>query len=209
MHEIVVQYSFTYLTYSFGSSFNYQVYDVSQCLRCRDEGSQQTWCCTRKENGRKKRDYRGRRVEVVEIELIMLGKTTAESLLHTLYFYNGKLFGLRSNEHRLLRARNFKIVDNLITLTKARRKRFLVSSRIKNITKIKHECHRPQEGHSPCLQFIYESYIELVKETAESIGAFYLKLKGDGSFGYEKSPIELDTLNTILPEDLCARAGLP
>ena len=60
-------------------------------------------------------------------KLNLLGKTTAESLLHTLYFYNGKLFGLRSNEHRLLRASNFKIVDYLITLTKARRKRFLVS----------------------------------------------------------------------------------
>ena len=45
-------------------------------------------------------------------KLNLLGKTTAESLLHTLYFYNGKLFGLRSNEHRLLRASNFKIVDN-------------------------------------------------------------------------------------------------
>ena len=46
-------------------------------------------------------------------KLNLLGKTTAESLLHTLYFYNGKLFGLRSNEHRLLRASNSKIVDNL------------------------------------------------------------------------------------------------
>ena len=47
-------------------------------------------------------------------KLNLLGKTTAESLLHTLYFYNGKLFGLRSNEHLLLRASNFKIVVNLI-----------------------------------------------------------------------------------------------
>ena len=47
-------------------------------------------------------------------KLNLLGKTTAESLLHTLYFYNEKLFGLRSSEHRLLRASNFKIVDNLI-----------------------------------------------------------------------------------------------
>ena len=36
-----------------------------------------------------------------------------------------------------------------------------------------------------------------------------MRLKRDGSFGYEKSPIGLDTLNTILPEKLCARAGLP
>ena len=83
-----------------------------------------------------------------------------------------------------------------------------MGSRIKNKTKIKHECHRPQEGHSPCLQFIYESYIELVKETTESIGAFDLRLKRDGSFGYEKSPIGLDTLNTILPELVCLERRL-
>ena len=94
-------------------------------------------------------------------------------------------------------------------MTKARRKHFLVSSGIENKRKIKHECHHPQEGHRPCLQFIYESYIELVKETAESIGAFYLKPKRDGSFGYEKIPVALDTLNGISPETLCARAGLP
>ena len=29
----------------------------------------------------------------------LLGAHTAESLLHTMYFYNGKLFGLRANEH--------------------------------------------------------------------------------------------------------------
>ena len=36
-----------------------------------------------------------------------------------------------------------------------------------------------------------------------------MRLKRDGSFGYEKSQIGLDTLNTILLEELCARAGLP
>ena len=74
---------------------------------------------------------------------------------------------------------------------------------------IKHECHRPQEGHSPCLQFIYESYIELVKETAESIGAFYLRPKRGGSFGYVKSPVGLGTLiigfcrRNYVPELVC------
>lgn len=30
----------------------------------------------------------------------VLGEATAKSLLHTIYFYNGKLFGMRSQEHR-------------------------------------------------------------------------------------------------------------
>jgi hypothetical protein len=32
----------------------------------------------------------------------LLGATTAESLLHTVYFYNENIFGLRAGEHRLL-----------------------------------------------------------------------------------------------------------
>ena len=36
-----------------------------------------------------------------------------------------------------------------------------------------------------------------------------MRLKRDGSFGYEKSQIGLDTLNTISVKELCARAGLP
>lgn len=33
----------------------------------------------------------------------LLGSNTAESLLHSVYSYNGKLFGLWAGEHRLLR----------------------------------------------------------------------------------------------------------
>ena len=32
----------------------------------------------------------------------LLGGDSAESLMYTIYFYNGKLFGLRACEHRLL-----------------------------------------------------------------------------------------------------------
>ena len=33
----------------------------------------------------------------------LLGDKTAKSLLHTVYFYNGKLFGMRSQDHHQLR----------------------------------------------------------------------------------------------------------
>jgi integrase len=42
----------------------------------------------------------------------VLGDKTAKTLLYTLYFYNGKLFGMRSQEHRQLRLENITIENN-------------------------------------------------------------------------------------------------
>ena len=39
----------------------------------------------------------------------LLGCNTAKCLLRTIYFYNGKLFGLRSKGHRDLRYSNFRV----------------------------------------------------------------------------------------------------
>ena len=64
-----------------------------------------------------KKTQRGYVTEEEELELWrqnLFGGHSAESLLNTLYFYNGKLFGLRANEHRLLRISNIVLVDNLI-----------------------------------------------------------------------------------------------
>ena len=45
----------------------------------------------------------------------LLGDHTAKSLMNTMYFYNGKLFGLRSKEHRGLRFCNFRVDSVSIT----------------------------------------------------------------------------------------------
>ena len=37
-------------------------------------------------------------------DMKLLGSYSAESLLHIVYYFNGKLFGLRAGKHRLLRA---------------------------------------------------------------------------------------------------------
>ena len=42
-------------------------------------------------------------------KLELLGKKTAKSLLSTIFFYNGKLFGLRGGEHRNLTIANFEV----------------------------------------------------------------------------------------------------
>ena len=44
----------------------------------------------------------------------LLGGHSAESLMYTMYFYNGKLFGLRACEHRLLRFCNICVKENMI-----------------------------------------------------------------------------------------------
>ena len=44
----------------------------------------------------------------------LLGKNSVKSLLNVVYFYNGKLFGLRASEHRNICLNNFEIGDNYI-----------------------------------------------------------------------------------------------
>jgi hypothetical protein len=44
----------------------------------------------------------------------LLGKSSSQVLLNTVYFYNGKLFDLRSSEHRAITLNNFTIGENFI-----------------------------------------------------------------------------------------------
>ena len=47
-------------------------------------------------------------------DLGILGKDTATLLFNVVYFYKGKLFGLRAEEHRNLSLKKFEIADNFI-----------------------------------------------------------------------------------------------
>ena len=42
------------------------------------------------------------------------GQLSARLLLNTVYFYNGKLFGLRASEHRSITLANIRIFDDCI-----------------------------------------------------------------------------------------------
>ena len=44
----------------------------------------------------------------------LFGSGTAKQLLHTIYFYNGKMFGLRGGEHRNICVNNFSSGPNVI-----------------------------------------------------------------------------------------------
>ena len=46
----------------------------------------------------------------------LLGTTSAKSLLNTINFYNGKVFGLRGGDHRNIVVNNFEIGSNFIKL---------------------------------------------------------------------------------------------
>ena len=48
----------------------------------------------------------------------LLGTTSAKSLLNTIYFHNGKVFGLRGGDHRNIVVNNFEIGPNLLSLKK-------------------------------------------------------------------------------------------
>lgn len=161
-----------------------------------------------------KKDVRNE-VTLGEEELLwrkgLLGNNTAECLLNTIYFYNGKLFGLRSNEHRLLRVCNISLKDNFIIFDESVSKTF--HGGLKDLKKssrvIKHKCHEIGENHSRCLQSLYRLYLSKITECVkEKPDAFYFRPQRNGSFSYEKSAIGINSLNKILPDKLCARAGL-
>ena len=44
----------------------------------------------------------------------LFGLSSAKSLLNTVYFYNGKLFGLCGDEHRNITVANFELGGNFI-----------------------------------------------------------------------------------------------
>ncbi|XP_020912548.1 zinc finger MYM-type protein 3 [Exaiptasia diaphana] len=71
------------------------------------------------------------------------GTITAKSLLNTVYFYNGKMFGLRANEHRMLRLRDIQVSSNMITYKENTSKTF--HGGIKDLKKkprfVNHICH--------------------------------------------------------------------
>ena len=149
--------------------------------------------------------------EAVLWEKGLLGGQTAESLLHTLYFYNGKLFALRACEHRLLRLCNILVGENYICFDESLSKTFHggLSELKRSPRYIKHLCHEVGETHEPCLVSLYSMYLSEVQEHGKSIDAFYFRPHRSGRFEYEQSPIGLGTLSKILPEKLCLRAGLP
>ena len=91
---------------------------------------------------------------------------TVKSLLHTIYFYNGKLFGLRSKEHRNLKFINFRVQSNCIIFDETVSKTYhggLKDLKYKPRV-VKHVCCVDKiEKHFPCLVNCYSKYLENIR----------------------------------------------
>jgi hypothetical protein len=78
-------------------------------------------------------------------DMKLLGSYSSELLLHTVYYFNGKLFGLRAvaGEHRLLRLANIIVKENIIIFDESCCKTYRGGlDDLKNKPRyIEHECH--------------------------------------------------------------------
>ena len=140
------------------------------------------------------------------------GCHNAKVLLHTVYFYNGKLFGIRAKEHRDLRYNNFRVDSNSITFDESSLKTYhgglrglKYSARV-----IKHICCPSDEpNHFPCLVEAHGKYLECVKFFAVKTNAFYFRPNRDSAkFCYDNAPVGINLFNKILSNELCGEAGL-
>ena len=83
----------------------------------------------------------------------LLGQSTAKSLQNSIYFYNGKTFGLRGGEHRNLSLINFELGSNYIKFEENLCKTFHGGiTDLKYVPKtIMHICHEVGEKHERCI----------------------------------------------------------
>ena len=93
-----------------------------------------------------------------------------KSSLYTIYFYNGKLFGIRAKEHRNLRVNNFRIDSVSVTYDESTSKTFHGGLKdLKYSPRVtKHICCSGKDvNHFPCIVNCYSTYIEKVKDLAK------------------------------------------
>lgn len=142
-------------------------------------------------------------------KLQLLGDQTANALLNCVYFYSGKLFGLRAQEHRKLSLDDIRIIDGNTTIAYYEKtsKTFHggIADMKKNARTVKHICHGIEnEGHKPCLVQIYKLYFSLVSKL-KSKNAFYFQAF-DNKLAFKNCPVGIHSLNSILP-NLCTAIG--
>ena len=158
---------------------------------------------------KEEREFVSEEEEATFWEKKLLGTTSAKSLLNTIYFYNGKIFGLRGGDHRKIVVNNFEIGPNFIKFEENASKTYHGGiCDLKYVPrKVKHVCHSIGEKHEPsrCLLEIYTLYIGLVETHAKAVTAFYFK-PSTRRLAFEKVPVGINSLNKILPE-MCESAG--
>ena len=112
-------------------------------------------------------------------EMKPFGSHSVESLLHTICYFNGKLFGLCSREHRSIRVNNIKVKKNLIIFYESHDCKTSQDglNDVKNRLRyryIEHVCHDTGEVHRLCLVSMHELYISKVRIPVQK-GLFLVK----------------------------------
>ena len=135
----------------------------------------------------------------------LFGQSSARSLLNTVYFYNGKLFGLRASEHRSITLANIRVFDDFIKFEENVSKTFHGGiCDLKYVPRsVTHICHPKGQSHERCLVELYRLYIGLCETVGKDISAFYFKPK-PRTLGFYKVPVVINSLNKILPDLYCA-----
>ena len=83
----------------------------------------------------------------------LMGINSSNSLLNTVYFYNGKLFGLRGGEHRNITVRNIRVSDDCLRFEENSSKSFHGGiCDLKYVPRaVTHICHERGQTHARCL----------------------------------------------------------
>ena len=105
-------------------------------------------------------------------------------MLHTIYFYNGKRFGIRAKEHRDLRCNNFRVDANSVTFEESVSKTYHgglkdLKSSPRVIRYIR--CPSDNSDHFPCLVNCYAKYLESVKSLSVKTDVFYFGPNSDSA----------------------------
>ena len=94
----------------------------------------------------------------------LMGTGSSNSLLNTVYFYNGKLFGLRGGEHRNITVRNIRVSDDCLRFEENSSKSFHGGiCDLKYVPRaVTHICHERGQTHARCLVEVYRLYLGFV-----------------------------------------------
>ena len=130
----------------------------------------------------------------------ILGSSSSQALLNSAYFYNGKLFGLRSTEHRHITLNNFVIGGNFIKFEENVSKTFhggLLDLKYEPRV-VRHICHEEGKEHTTrCLVETYRLYIGLAEVNNKNGNAFNHK-PDNKQLDFFKSAVGINTLAKIL-----------
>ena len=123
-------------------------------------------------------------------------------MLHIVYYYNVKLFGLRGGEHSNITEANFDVGSDFIRFEENVVKKFhdgFPVLKYKPRLETEHVCHPLNGKHESWLDETYSLYIESVQACSNELTAFYLKPNFKVFFFFDKKPVGIETLNNIIP----------